>query len=197
MLNRKSHRSSPRTSRISFSRSHLRERVAELRNTDCLPTIDHTTERRNGRALVKRGPSARSDPSDDRAYERSARRTPPLVTYCLMTSRRTARVARGDGQSRRIRKPDIRPVVSLGSELGKIACNRNGIHIHPDMLEPIYGSCRVAGRRRLASLGQCANNIGAGDLSIKLIVVPPKTVSRKRECPYAPMTRRSPLRVAT
>ena len=55
----------------------------------------------------------------------------------------------------------------------------------------------VAGRRRLTCLGQCANNIGVGDLSIKLLVVPPKTVSRKRECPYAPMTSKSPLRAAT
>ena len=35
---------------------------------------------------------------------------------------------------------------------------------------------------------QCENRMGTGGFNSKLLVAPPRTNSRKRECPYAPIT---------
>src|SRR6266542_1152238 len=44
---------------------------------------------------------------------------------------------------------------------------------------------------------QCDIKIGTGGRESMLLVAPPRTNSRSRECPYAPMTRRSAFRYVT
>src|ERR1019366_6281508 len=44
---------------------------------------------------------------------------------------------------------------------------------------------------------QCEYRIGSGGFDSRLLVAPPRTNSRKRECPYAPMTSRSAAWEAT
>jgi hypothetical protein len=44
---------------------------------------------------------------------------------------------------------------------------------------------------------QCENKIGIGGFETMLLVAPPRINSRRRECPYAPMTSRSTAWKAT
>jgi hypothetical protein len=44
---------------------------------------------------------------------------------------------------------------------------------------------------------QCENRIGSGGFDSRLLVAPPTTNSRRRECPYAPMTSMSAAWEAT